>query len=108
MIDVVVECTGSPAGLRQALRLCVPCGTVVLKSTYAEPEPVDLAPVVINEVRVVGSRCGTFPRALDLLSEGRVQVDELVSAIAPLDDGPAWFERLYAREPGLMKVILQP
>lgn len=106
VFDVVVDCTGAPEGLRQALRLCVPCGTIVLKSTYAEAEPVDLAPVVINEVRIVGSRCGAFPRALALLARGDVRVDELVSAIYPLGDGVAAFAA--AKRPENIKVLLRP
>lgn len=87
--DLVVDCTGSPEGLRQALRLCRPCGTVVLKSTCAESAGLDLAPLVINEIRVVGNRCGPFPAALDLLENGRIEVDELVGREYPLSDGPA-------------------
>ena len=82
-----MDCTGSPEGLRLALRLCRPCGTIVLKSTYAEPAAIDLAPAVVNEIRVVGSRCGPFPAALQLLAERRVDVDELISAVFPLERG---------------------
>lgn len=104
--DVVVECTGSPDGLRLALRLCRPCGTLVLKSTYAAPAAIDLAPVVINEVRVIGSRCGPFPQALRLLAERRVAVDELVTAVYPLAQG---VEALAAAaRPEHIKVLLQP
>lgn len=104
--DVVVECTGAPAGLRLALELCRPAGTIVLKSTYAQPEPVDLAPIVINEVRVVGSRCGDFARALRLLAEGRVRVDDLVTGRYPLSEG---LEALAAAEqPEHIKILLQP
>lgn len=104
--DVVVDCTGSPDGLRLALRLCRPCGTIVLKSTYAEPAPIDLAPLVVNEIRVVGSRCGSFPVALRLLAERRVAVDELITAVYPLTRGVEALEA--AGRPENTKVLLQP
>lgn len=104
--DVVVDCTGSPDGLRLALRLCRPCGTIVLKSTYAEPAGLNLAPLVVNEIRLVGSRCGSFPAALRLLEERRIEVDELVSAVYPLERG---VEALAAAaRPESIKVLLQP
>ena len=67
--DLVVECTGSPDGLRLAIRLVRPRGTVVLKSTYAQTPDVDLSPIVVNEITVAGNRCGPFPEALCLLRE---------------------------------------
>jgi threonine dehydrogenase-like Zn-dependent dehydrogenase len=103
---VVVDCTGAPDGLRLAQRICRPCGTIVLKSTYAEPAALDLAPLVINEVHLVGSRCGAFPRALRLLAEQRVNVDELVTAVYPLEEGPAALEA--AARPENIKVLLRP
>ncbi len=104
--EVVVECTGAPAGLALALRLCRPCGTIVLKSTYAGPAEIDLAPAVINEVRIIGSRCGAFPPALRLLAERRVVVDELVTAVFPLEQGPAAVRA--AEAPENIKVLLRP
>lgn len=104
--DVVVDCTGAPAGLRLALKLCRPQGTIVLKSTYAQPAAVDWAPLVVHEIRVVGSRCGSFPAALRLLAEHRVEVDELVSAVYPLQRG---VEALAAAaKPENIKILLQP
>jgi len=104
--DVVVDCTGCPDGLRLALQLCRPQGTIVLKSTYVEPAALDLAPLVVNEVRVVGNRCGPFAAALQLLSEHRVEVDELVSAVYPLYRGVEALEA--AARPENIKVLLQP
>ena len=104
--DVVVECTGVPAGLALALRLCRPRGTVILKSTYAEPAPIELAPAVINEVNIVGSRCGDFRPALRLLAEGRIATEELISAVYPLEQGPAALAA--ADEPESIKVLLKP
>lgn len=102
--DVVVECTGAPAGFTQALALCRPRGTIVLKSTYAAAAPLDLAPAVINEITIVGSRCGPFPPALRLLAEGRVRTEELISATYPLADALAAFSA--AAQPGALKVVL--
>lgn len=104
--DVVVECTGVPEGLALALRLCRPCGTVVLKSTYAGAAGVDLAPLVVNEVQVVGSRCGAFAPALRLLAARQVEVDALVSAVYSLEQGAIALAA--AARPENVKVLLQP
>jgi threonine dehydrogenase-like Zn-dependent dehydrogenase len=66
--------------------------------------------VVTRQIRLQGScaSSGEYPAVIDLLSRGAIRVDPLISAVAPLAEGPAWFERLYRREPGLMKVILRP
>ncbi len=104
--DVVVECSGSPAGLRLALDLCRPCGTIVLKSTYATPAPLDLAGAVIHELRVVGSRCGSFEAALDLLDEGYVAVSDLVTGDFQLEQADEAFAA--ARRPDQLKVLLRP
>jgi len=104
--DAVVECTGIPDGLRLALQLCRPRGLVVLKSTCADPATLDLAPLVINEIRLVGNRCGQFPRALRLLADGVVHVDELVTAVYPLPHGAQAL--VHAARPGSLKVLLEP
>ncbi len=104
--DVVVECTGCADGLRLALGLCRPCGTIVLKSTYADAATVDLAPLVVNEIRLAGNRCGSFPRALRLLAEHRVEVDELVTAEYALEEGVAALEAAARAEN--IKVLLRP
>src|SRR5262249_10801839 len=65
--DVVADCTGSTSGLSTALRLVRPCGTIVLKTTVAGNHAADLSPIVIDEVRVIGSRCGPFPKAIAAL-----------------------------------------
>lgn len=104
--DVVVECTGSPEGLKLAMQLCRPRGTIVLKSTYAAPPPIDLAPVVVNELRIVGSRCGPFPEALQLLQQRQVEVEEMISRVYPLKAGPQAFEA--AASPQEIKVLLRP
>jgi threonine dehydrogenase-like Zn-dependent dehydrogenase len=104
--DVVVECTGRPEGLAAARRAVRPRGTIVLKSTYASAVPLDLSEVVVDEVTLVGSRCGPFPRALELLTSGAVDVAPLVHARYPLSEAAVAFE--HAARPGVLKVLLQP
>ncbi len=109
--DVVVECTGSPEGLRLAIGMCRPRGTIVLKSTYA-PSAGDaglgsnLATVVVNELRIAGSRCGPFAPALQLLSEHKVHVDEMISGTYALRDGLRAFQA--AADPDNLKILLRP
>lgn len=103
--DVVVECTGSPTGLPTALELVRPCGTVVLKTTVAGRHELALAPVVIDEVRLLGSRCGPFPPAIAALASGRIDVHPLIGAEFALDDAEAAFQA--AEVSGAKKVILR-
>ena len=102
--DVVVECTGVADGLRASLALARPRGTIVLKSTYTAPPDVDLAPIVIDEIRVIGSRCGPFDEALRLLAEGAVRVKPLIDARYPLVRGVEAFE--FAARPGVLKTLI--
>ncbi len=104
--DVVVDCTGVPQGLADAMRLVRARGTIVLKSTYADPATLDLAPLAVNEVALVGSRCGPFPAALRLLEEGLVDVPSLIEARYDLTDAPAALA--HAAQPGALKVLLVP
>ncbi|MEO8970050.1 MAG: alcohol dehydrogenase catalytic domain-containing protein [Ktedonobacteraceae bacterium] len=104
-VDIVVECTGSAQGLELALRLTRPRGTVFLKSTVANPSTLHLAPIVIDEIRVQGSRCGPFAPALRALSQRTINVRPLISAIYPLDEGLAAFQ--HAGERGVLKVIMR-
>jgi threonine dehydrogenase-like Zn-dependent dehydrogenase len=85
--DIAIEATGSTAGLEMALGAVRPRGTLVLKSTTADEHKLSLAPVVINEITVVGSRCGLFPPALDALAQKKIKVAPLIEKIYPLDDG---------------------
>jgi len=103
--DLVVDCTGSPSGLAAALEWVRPLGTVVLKTTVAAEHALSLAPVVIDEVRVVGSRCGPFPAAMALLAERAINVESLIDATFPLADGVAAFAR--AQTAGTLKVLLR-
>ena len=104
--DLVVEATGSPAGMPRALALVRPRGTVVWKSTHHAPAKFDAAPLVVNEVTVVGSRCGRFEPALELLRTRRVDVRPLLSSEFPLGDAGRAL-RVAAR-PGVLKVLLKP
>jgi len=84
---LVVEATSSPEGLETALRLVEPLGTVILKSTFAQPAHFDTAKVVVDEITLLGSRCGNFQTALSLLQEGAIQVQPLISRVFPLEEG---------------------
>ncbi|PYQ04103.1 MAG: alcohol dehydrogenase [Acidobacteria bacterium] len=103
--DVVVECTGNPEGLDLARVVVRPRGTIVLKSTYRGPASVDISRIVVDEITLVGSRCGPFAPALALLAEGRVDVRPLVHARFPLDEAVAAFAE--AARPGVMKVLVK-
>lgn len=101
----VVEATGSSQGLRQAVEMTKPRGTVMMKSTIHGTVRIDSAPVIVNEITLVGSRCGRFEPALRLLRSKQVRVDSLISEILPLKDAALAFRR--ASQPGVLKVLLQ-
>jgi threonine dehydrogenase-like Zn-dependent dehydrogenase len=111
-IDVVIEATGAPQGFAAARALVRPGGVLVLKSTFAgEMSPraqmhVDLNSLVVDEVTVIGSRCGPFAPALRLLASGRVQVEPLIQARYALGDGVAAVR--YAGQRGVLKVVIAP
>jgi threonine dehydrogenase-like Zn-dependent dehydrogenase len=102
--DLVVEATGSPRGFEAALLATKPRGTLVLKTTAAERAPVDLAKVVVDEIRVVGSRCGSFAPALRALAAGSVDVSSLIGARVPLGDAERALRE--AAKPGMLKVLI--
>ncbi len=107
--DVVVDCTGRAAGFAEAMGLVRPRGTLLLKSTVATrpgDPPLNLAPLVIDEITVVGSRCGPFAPALRALAEGRVAVQPLITEEYALADAVAAFQR--AAAPGALKVLIRP
>jgi threonine dehydrogenase-like Zn-dependent dehydrogenase len=103
--DLVVEATGNSHAVAQAVEQVRPRGTLVLKTTTEEDPVVPVSKIVVDEITVVGSRCGPFDRALDGLARGLVPVAELVHARFPLDEGPAALERAGAR--GTLKVLLE-
>lgn len=102
--DVVVEASGSPEGFDLALRLVRPCGTVVLKSTYHAAAPIAMAPVVIDEIRVVGSRCGPFAPALARIADDPSFFASLISDVLPLREARDAFRR--ASSPSASKVLI--
>ena len=101
---MVVECTGNAEGLALARQAVRPRGTIVLKSTYRGSATLELSAVVVDEVTLVGSRCGPFAPALELLAQGRVDVAPLVQARYALAEGVAAFD--HAARPGVLKVLL--
>jgi alcohol dehydrogenase len=102
--DLVVEATGSAEGLKSAVQMCRPRGVVVMKSTVHNLVPLDTAPVVVNEITLVGSRCGRFEPALKLLASGRVRVEDMISDRMSLAEAPRAFAR--AAERDVVKVLL--
>jgi threonine dehydrogenase-like Zn-dependent dehydrogenase len=102
--DVVVDATGRPEGLARANALVRPRGTVVLKSTFHGETPLALSPVVVDEITLVGSRCGPFRTAIDLLATGRIDARPLVDAAYPLDQ----FAEAFAAAAAGQKVVLHP
>jgi threonine dehydrogenase-like Zn-dependent dehydrogenase len=102
--DVVVDVTGRPEGLQRAIDLARPRGSVVMKTTSHGAAPFTAWPAVVNEVTLVGSRCGPFVPAIALLASGAVRVDSLVSAVLPLDD----HAQAFALAANAFKVIFTP
>lgn len=103
--DLAIEATGTPGGYAAARQLVRPRGTIVLKSTYHNEIQVDLTRVVVDEVTLIGSRCGPFPPAIRLLANHLIDVEPLIQARYSLDEGLAAFER--AAQKGTLKVIVQ-
>ena len=100
----VVEATGNPGGLAMAAAMTRPRGTVILKSTVHGAVSMDAAPIVVNEITLVGSRCGRFEEALPLLAHGLIRVEETISARYPLREAARAFDE--AARPGTLKVLL--
>jgi len=104
--DIVVEATGSSSGFELALSAVRPRGTLVLKSTIAGKHQASLAPLVINEINVIGSRCGPFPRALAALAAKQISVTPLIEKIYNLAEGVLAVS--HAGKPGARKILLRP
>ena len=104
--DVVVEASGAAAGFALALKLLHPRGTLVLKSTFHGVTEINAAQIVIDEISIVGSRCGRFGPALDLLKKGAIELDSMISEEYPLSKGMFAMDR--ASQPGVLKVLLRP
>jgi threonine dehydrogenase-like Zn-dependent dehydrogenase len=103
---VVVEATGSPAGFDVARRAVRPRGTLVLKSTYKGEMNVNFSSIVVDEVNIIGSRCGPFEPALKLMESRQVDPTVLIDDEFLLGDGLQAFER--AAQPGVLKVLIHP
>ncbi len=101
----VVDATGSPEGLRAAVRMVRPLGTVIMKSTVHGEVAIDTAGIIVNEITLVGSRCGRFEPAIQLLKQGSVHVAPLLSNEFPLSRAPEAFGR--AAQRGVLKVLLR-
>lgn len=104
--DVVVEASGAPPGLRLALELVRPRGVIILKSTFHGAVEMDTSRIVVDEISVIGSRCGRFEQALALLVAGKVDVEDLIADEFKLADGIAAMTA--AQQPGVLKVLLRP
>jgi len=103
--DIVIDCTGSPSGIRTALQVVKPRGKIVLKTTRAKKMQIDMNQFVIHEISLIGSRCGPFPEALRMLKEEEIDPRPLIEEAVPLSEGLAAFEK--AMRPGTMKILLQ-
>jgi len=108
--DVVVECVGAEATVRGAILSARKGATVTLVGNLAQDVSIPLQSVVTRQIRLQGScaSAGEYPESLDLVASGKVNVDRFISAAVPLEQGPEWFDRLYQRTPGVMKVLLKP
>jgi L-iditol 2-dehydrogenase len=108
--DVAIECVGATDPIRTAIASVRKGGAVTLVGNVAPDINLPLQSVVTRQIRLQGSCAsnGEYPACIDLMARGAIKVDPLISAVAPLQEGPAWFDRLYRHEPGLMKVILRP
>lgn len=104
LFDIVIEATGNPNGIETTLDLVKPEGVIVIKSTTHEKSRIDLARVVVNEITLVGSRCGDFPLAISFLKNKWVDVAPLIEAIYPFQDFTKAFD--HARKPGAKKALL--
>jgi threonine dehydrogenase-like Zn-dependent dehydrogenase len=102
---LLVEATGSPTGLRLALQMTEPRGTLVLKSTFHGAQPVETWPIVVKELNVLGSRCGPFDKALALLRSGKIDPRALITRTFPLQQASGAIA--FAQKAGVMKVLLQ-
>lgn len=101
----MVDASGTASGFATALRLLRAQGSLVLKSTFAANQPIDLSPLVVKEIRLLGSRCGRFEPALEHLSTGDIAVETLIDGIYPLSAGPVAFTA--AAQPGVRKILLK-
>ena len=103
--DVAVDATGQPTGFAAAVALVRPRGTLVVKSTFHGETPIALSPLVVDEISVIGSRCGPFGRAIELLDTGRVDVTPLMAGTYPLERFAEAFERAKAGRKAVLTMV---
>jgi L-iditol 2-dehydrogenase len=108
--DAALECVGITDAIKLAVESVRKGGSVTLVGNVAPTIELGLQSAVSRQIRLQGSCAsnGEYPECIALMSSGQIRVEPLISAVAPLTDGAAWFERLYKREPGLLKVVLEP
>ena len=104
--DLVVEATGSNSGFADSMKLIKPRGTVILKSTIASRENLDLTPTVVNEITLIGSRCGTFRPAIEALATEMISVDDLIDSTYPLEKFQEAIK--HAKKSDTLKILLKP
>jgi L-iditol 2-dehydrogenase len=109
-VDAVIECVGRNETVAASIDSVCKGGTVVLVGNISPEVTLPLQKVVTRQIRLQGScaSSGEYPKAIELMASGAIRVKPLITAVAPLDEGAQWFERLYKREPNLMKVVLTP
>jgi len=109
-VDTVAEAVGRTESIATSIDSVRKGGTVILVGNITPEVKIHLQKVVSRQLHLQGScaSAGEYPRAIELMSKGEIRVKPLITAVAPLAEGPRWFERLYAREPNLMKVVLTP
>jgi L-iditol 2-dehydrogenase len=108
--DVAFECVGATPTIVSSIESVRKGGTVTLIGNIARSVELPLQSIVTRQIRLQGScaSCGEYPACIDFLARGAIRVEPLISAVVPLEEGPKWFDRLYQREPNLMKVVLAP
>jgi L-iditol 2-dehydrogenase len=109
-VDVAFEAVGRNETVATSIDCVRKGGTVTLIGNISQEVTLPLQRVVTRQLRLQGTAAsaGEYPQAIDLVTSGKIQVKLLITAVAPLEEGPQWFERLYAREPNLMKIVLAP
>lgn len=109
-VDVVVEAVGRNESIATSIESVRKGGTVILVGNISPEISIPLQKVVSRQIRLQGScaSAGEYPRSIELMASGAINVKPLITAVVPLEEGPAWFARLHAREPGLTKVVLTP
>jgi len=109
-VDLVVEAVGRNETVAASIEAIRKGGTVILIGNISREVTLPLQKVVTRQIRLQGScaSAGEYPRSIELMANGAINVKPLITAVAPLEEGPQWFQRLHAREPGVIKVILTP